>query len=53
MISFVASINATAVKASPAAIPKCTKPNSAGIKKMPRTAGNKVTAESVVKNGTA
>lgn len=53
MISFVASINATAVKASPVAIPKCTKPKSAGIEKMPRTAGNKVAAYNVLQKATA
>ena len=46
-------LNATAVKASPAAIPKCTKPKSAGIEKMPRTAGNKVAAYNVLQKATA
>ena len=53
MISFVASINRTAAKANPAAIPNCTKPKSAGIEKMPRTAGSNVTAYKVLQKATA
>lgn len=53
MISFVASIKATALIANPVAIPNWTKPNSAGIEKMPRTAGSKVAPYSVLQKATA